>query len=69
MSGHTYKTTEFVGSSEKGMQDAIENAIAHASEPGVKVNWFEVTEIRGHVENGSIQHWQVAVKIGSRVDS
>ncbi len=64
MSNHIYKKIEIVGSSEKGLQDAIENAIAKASESVRNLRWFEVVETRGHLENGKIAHWQVTVKVG-----
>lgn len=64
MSNHIYKKIEVVGSSEKGLQEAIENAIAKASETVRHMRWFEVVETRGHIEDGKIAHWQVTVKIG-----
>ncbi|MFP4329151.1 MAG: dodecin [Alkalispirochaetaceae bacterium] len=64
MSEHTYKKIEIVGSSQKGLDDAIENAIARTGETISDARWFEVTEIRGHIEGGKIAHWQVGVKIG-----
>lgn len=68
MSGHTYKKIEIVGSSEKGLQDAIENAIGKASQTIRNLRWFEVVETRGHIEEGRIAHWQVTVKIGFTLD-
>ena len=64
MSDHIYKQIELTGSSKIGSDDAIQKAVAKAAETVRNVSWFEVKEIRGHVENGSVAHWQVTVKIG-----
>lgn len=64
MSDHTYKKIELVGSSQEGLQQAIENAIAKAGETIRNMRWFEVVETRGHIAEGKIAHWQVTVKIG-----
>jgi len=64
MDEHVYRITEVVGSSEKGIDDAVRRAVARATETVRQVRWFEVSEIRGHVEAQAIQHWQVTVKIG-----
>ena len=66
---HIYKTTELVGSSTVGIDDAIQSAIAAAGMTINHMGWFEVLEQRGHIENGKIAHWQVTVKIGFRLDS
>ncbi|WP_120997271.1 dodecin domain-containing protein [Stutzerimonas urumqiensis] len=64
---HTYKKIEIVGSSRTSVDDAIQNAIAEASRTLQNVEWFEVGEIRGHVENGKVGHYQVTLKIGFRL--
>ena len=64
MSDHVYKKIELTGSSESGMQQAIENAIAKASKSLHDMRWFEVIETRGHIEKGKIAHWQVTIKVG-----
>ena len=61
---HVYKTIELVGSSPSGVEDAVRGAIARASETVRNLRWFQVTETRGHIENGQVAHWQVTVKIG-----
>jgi len=61
---HTYKKIELVGSSSVGIEDAVQNAIAKASESVRSMRWFEVVETRGHLEAGRIAHWQVTIKIG-----
>lgn len=64
MSDHVYKIVELVGSSPTGIEDAIQNAIARASSTVDNIRWFEVTDTRGHVENGKIAHYQVTIKVG-----
>ena len=64
MSEHVYKLLELTGSSTSGIEDACQNAIAKVSESVRNVRWFEVTETRGHVEDGKIAHWQVTIKVG-----
>ncbi len=64
MSQHVYKSIELTGSSPKGSDDAIHNAIAKASESVRNIQWFEVIETRGHVADGKIGHWQVTIKVG-----
>ena len=61
---NVYKTTEVVGSSTQGVEDAVNKAVAKASETLRHMRWFEVSEIRGHIEDGAIAHWQITVKIG-----
>lgn len=64
MSKHVYKTIELVGSSPIGIDDAVRTAIERASTTVRNLRWFEVTETRGHIEDGKIGHWQVTVKVG-----
>ncbi|MDQ6971064.1 MAG: dodecin family protein [Mariprofundaceae bacterium] len=64
MSNHVYKTIELTGSSEQGIQPAIEAAISRAAQSVDSLRWFEVTDTRGHIENGKVAHWQVTVKAG-----
>ncbi|MEK0084746.1 dodecin [Benzoatithermus flavus] len=66
---HVYRKTELVGSSTKSVTDAIETAIARAAKTLRNVEWFEVSEIRGHVENGKVRHYQVVLKVGFRVEA
>lgn len=67
MNNHVYKVSEIVGSSPDGVEAAVRNAIATTAESIRNLDWFEVTEIRGHLEDGAVGHWQVVVKIGFRV--
>ena len=56
---HVYKILDLVGSSDKGIEDAIQNAIARASKTIREMKWFEVVQTRGHIENGAVRHYQV----------
>ena len=64
MSQHVYKLLELTGSSTSSIEDACQNAVAKASESVRNIRWLEVTETRGHVEDGKITHWQVTIKVG-----
>jgi flavin-binding protein dodecin len=64
MSDHVYKHIEITGTSSVSMQNAVENAIARASQTVQHMRWFVVTESRGTIEQGSVAHWQVTIKIG-----
>ncbi len=68
MSAHIYKKIELVGSSTESSDRAVENAIARASETIRNIDWFEVTETRGHVVDGKVAHWQVVLKVGFRLE-
>jgi flavin-binding protein dodecin len=68
MSDHVYKVVEIVGSSAKGTDDAIENAVSRASKTLHNLNWFEVVETRGHIQDGRVAHYQVTLKIGFRLN-
>ncbi|MBX6420679.1 MAG: dodecin domain-containing protein [Nevskia sp.] len=63
MTHHVYKSLELTGSSTESSDDAIKTAIERASRTVRGIKWFEVTDQRGHVENGKIAHWQVSLKI------
>jgi flavin-binding protein dodecin len=68
MPDHTYRVTEVVGSSPDSIHQAVRNGIARANETLRHLDWFEVTEIRGHIEGGEVGHFQVGMKIGFRLD-
>ncbi|GAA0909948.1 dodecin [Streptomyces thermoalcalitolerans] len=68
MTEHTYRVTEIVGSSHEGVDHAIRNAVARASQTLRNLDWFEVTQIRGQIENGRIEHYQVGLKVGFRIE-
>lgn len=64
MSNHVYKMIELTGSSDKGIEEAIQNAVAKAAQSVRNMRWFQVLETRGHIDNDQVQHWQVTIKIG-----
>jgi dodecin len=64
----TYRVTEIVGTSADGVDAAVSNGIARAGETLRHLEWFEVTEIRGQIADGAVQHWQVGMKIGFRLE-
>jgi dodecin len=68
MSSNVYSKSEIVGTSTTGIDDAISTAISRASSTLHGLDWFEVTEIRGHIEEGAIAHYQVTLKVGFRLD-
>ena len=68
MSNHTYKLVEIVGTSPDGTDAAIRSALAKASETIKNMDWYEVVEMRGHIVNGQIAHYQVTLKVGFRVE-
>ena len=68
MSDRVYKKVELVGTSEIGIEDAISNAVTTAAQTLEHVDWFEVMETRGHVNDGKVAHYQVVIKVGFRLD-
>lgn len=68
MSNHVYKSLELTGSAPTGIEDAVGNAIAKASQTIHNLRWFEVTDIRGEIEDGKIAWWQVTTKVGFTLD-
>ena len=68
MSDHVYKTVEITGSSPDGVTQAIERAVAKASESLRNLDWFELTGVRGHIEDGKVAHYQATLKIGFRLE-
>jgi flavin-binding protein dodecin len=68
VSDHVYRVTEIVGSSPDGIDQAIRNAIARASQTLRNLDWFEVVNIRGQIDGGGVAYFQVTVKIGFRLE-
>ena len=64
MSDHVYKIVEIVGSSPDSIEDAVQRAVARASQSLREIRWFEVVSTRGHVEDGRVAHYQVTLRIG-----
>lgn len=67
MNDHVYKKIELVGTSNDSVEGAIQNAITTASKSLENLDWFEVSEVRGDINNGKIAHFQVVVKVGFRL--
>jgi flavin-binding protein dodecin len=68
MANHTYRLTEVVGSSPESIDAAIRNAIERASRTLRNLDWFEVTQVRGQVHDGRVEHFQVGLKVGFRLE-
>ncbi len=68
MADHVYRIAEIVGSSPDGVDAAIRNAVSRADRTLRNIDWFEMTEVRGHLEGGRVADWQVTVKIGFRLE-
>jgi flavin-binding protein dodecin len=68
MNNHVYKMLELTGSSTTTIEDAVQNAIGKAAKTVHNMQWFEVTETRGHIKDGKIAYWQVTLKIGFTLD-
>lgn len=68
MSNRTYRVTEIVGTSDKGVSEAINNGITRAGKTLRHLDWFEVVGIRGHIEETSVKHYQVTLKLGFRLE-
>lgn len=65
---HTYRLTEIVGTSPEGIDAAVRNGLARAAQTLRHVDWFEVTEIRGYLDEGEIRYFQVGMKVGFRLE-
>jgi flavin-binding protein dodecin len=68
MADHVYRVTEIVGSSTESVDRAIRNGIERADKTLRNLDWFEVSQIRGHLEGGAIAHYQVTMKVGFRLE-
>lgn len=68
MSNHVYRVTEIVGTSPDGVDDAIRRGLERASATLRGLDWFEATEIRGHIKDGQVDYYQVTLKIGFRLE-
>src|ERR1700730_13041830 len=68
MADHVYRVTEIVGSWSIGSDKAIRKALERAKQTSRHLEWFEVVNVRGHIEDGAIGHFQVTVKVGFRLD-
>ena len=68
VSNRTYALSEIVGTSTEGVDAAIRSGIARAEQTVRHIDWFEVTQIRGHVQDGAVEHFQVGLKVGFRLE-
>ncbi|WP_306322830.1 MULTISPECIES: dodecin [unclassified Streptomyces] len=68
MSNHTYRVTEIVGTSHEGVDQAIRNGVERAAQTLRNLDWFEVTQVRGQIVDGQVEHYQVGLKVGFRLD-
>ena len=69
MDDHVYKIVELVGSSKESIEDAIQTAISRADQTLRNLRWFEVVQTRGHVEDGTVKHYQVVLKAGFTLEA
>ncbi|MFC6066044.1 dodecin [Streptomyces ochraceiscleroticus] len=68
MTDRTYRVTEIVGTSHENVDAAIRNGVRRASQTLRNLDWFEVTQVRGHIVDGEIEHYQVGLKVGFRLE-
>jgi hypothetical protein len=68
MSNRTYRVTEIVGTSPDGIEQAIHNAVRRASSTLRHIDWFEMTQVRGQIKDGAVEHFQVGLKVGFRLE-
>jgi flavin-binding protein dodecin len=68
MSNRTYRVSEIVGTSPDSIEQAVRNGISRAAKTLRHVDWFEVTEVRGQVKDGAVEHFQVGIKVGFRLE-
>ena len=64
MADHVYKHIELTGSSKTSIEEAIQNAVTKSNESVRNMRWFQMTDLRGHIDEGKVSHWQVTIKIG-----
>ncbi len=65
---HTYRVTEIVGTSTDGIEQAVRNGVTRASKTLRNLDWFEVTEVRGQINDGDVAYFQVGLKVGFRLE-
>lgn len=68
MANHTYRVSEIVGTSTESINDAIDNGIRRAASTLRHLDWFEITQVRGQIEDGAVGHYQVGMKVGFRIE-
>lgn len=68
MGDGVYKYIDVVGTSTSSIEDAIQRAVVQASKSVRQVQWFEMKEIRGRVDEGKVAEIQVSVRLGFRLE-
>lgn len=68
MSSRTYRLSEIVGTSPDSVDQAIRNGVERAGQTLRHIDWFEVTDVRGYIRDGAVNHYQVTMKIGFRLE-
>ncbi|MCL2731279.1 MAG: dodecin family protein [Actinomycetia bacterium] len=68
MAEHTYRVTEIVGTSHEGVDAAVRNGVRRANQTLRGLDWFEITQVRGHIVDGEVEHYQVGLKVGFRLE-
>ena len=68
MTNRTYRVTEIVGTSTEGIESAIRNGIDRAGQSLRHLDWFEVVSVRGNIREGKVDHFQVSMKVGFRLE-
>jgi flavin-binding protein dodecin len=68
MAEHTYRVTEIVGTSHEGVDAAVRNGVHRAAQTLRGLDWFEITQVRGHIVDGEVEHYQVGLKVGFRLE-
>ena len=68
MSNRTYRVTEIVGTSPEGVDQAVRNGVERAGQTLRHLDWFEVLGVRGQVKDGRVEHFQVTMKVGFRLE-
>lgn len=68
MTDHTYRVTEIVGTSQDGIDAAVRNGLSRASQTLRRIDWFEMVSVRGHLLDGAVDHFQVTLKVGFRLE-
>lgn len=68
MPDHIYKSVELTGSSTASIEDAVQNAVHRAAKTLHNLRWFEIQQVRGHIEKDTVAHWQVVIKLGFALD-
>jgi flavin-binding protein dodecin len=68
MTDRTYRVTEIVGTSAEGVEQAIRNGVRRAAQTLRHLDWFEVTQIRGQIQDGEVAYFQVGLKVGFRLE-